>query len=82
LTVPGVTGTLGRYRQKNAAPRQSISVDLSSTCHSRITANNPIETEMRKGWSALSLGHTDGLTNRSVNDRVDREQDEDAENCF
>jgi len=26
--------------------------------------------------------HTDGLTNRSLNDRVDREQDEHAENCF
>jgi hypothetical protein len=67
---------------KKCGSAQSISVDLSSTCHSRLAANNPIETEMRKGWSALSLGHTDGLTNRSLNDRVDREQNEHAENCF
>jgi hypothetical protein len=75
LTAPGVTGTLCSYRQKNAALRQSTSVDLSSTCHSRIAANNPIETETRKGWSALGFGITPMA---SPTARVDREQDEYA----
>jgi hypothetical protein len=54
-------------------------VNLSSTCHSRIAANNPIETEMRKGWSALSLGIAPMASpTDSLNDRIDREQDEHA----